>query len=285
MHRIALPFLICAGSAAAQSTVSSAASFAHAANAGWIELRPSAADGVQLSETYLSGKAYAANFGWIDLGDGSPENGHAYSNTSGGDHGVNLAADGSLSGYAYAANIGWIVFEQVHGKPKLDLLTGAITGHAYAPNAGWIALDTAVSDLVTLVLLRPDSDGDGIADAWEELHFDNLTTATALSDSDGDGASDLEEYEAGSDPENAGSLFRIVSHSFGSGGSSIALTFTTFPGRLYRLEHDADLSGPWTDSPLGTFSPDTGDLTKRQFVIPGGGARFVRAIAVKPLEP
>lgn len=285
MHRIALPLLICAGSAAAQSTISPAASFAYAANAGWIELRPSAAVGVRLGESFLSGKAYAANFGWIDFGDGSPDNGHTYSNASGSDCGVNLGTDGTLSGYAYAANIGWIAFEQVHGKPKLNFLSGALSGHAYAPNVGWIALDTPASDLLTLALLRPDSDGDGIADAWEKLHFNNLTTATALSDSDGDGSSDLEEYGAGSDPEDSDSLFRIVSHSFSAGGANVSLSFTTFPGRLYRLEHDADLSGPWTDSALGTFSPDAGDLTERQFAIPGGPARFLRAIAVKPLEP
>lgn len=153
MNRITI-LLSCIATASGQSTVSPSASFAHAANAGWIDFRAGAGDGVRLTETFLSGKAYAANLGWIDCGDGSPSNGHSYSNATTGDFGVNLAADGTLSGAAYAANLGWISFEQTHGKPKLNLLTG----HAHAANAGWIALDTAFSDLATLFIARPDTD-------------------------------------------------------------------------------------------------------------------------------
>jgi hypothetical protein len=106
-----------AGGAVASSTISTTDRHAYAANAGWIDFRPTAGDGVRVDETFLSGYAYAANFGWIHLGDGSPENGHSYSNNSSSDYGVNLAADGKLTGYAYSANIGWISFEQQWGQP------------------------------------------------------------------------------------------------------------------------------------------------------------------------
>ena len=82
------------------------------------------------------------DIGWIHLGDGSPENGHSYSNSSVGDHGVNLSPEGALTGQAYAANVGWITFEQGHGKPALNLLTGTLSGFAYSANLGWIVLDT-----------------------------------------------------------------------------------------------------------------------------------------------
>jgi|GEM_PF-5208505 len=39
-----------------------------------------------------------------------------------------------------------------------------------------------------------DSDSDDIADAWEQLYFGNLSSATAVSDSDSDGTTDLNEY-------------------------------------------------------------------------------------------
>jgi hypothetical protein len=81
-----------AGGAVASSTISTTDRHAYAANAGWIDFRPTAGDGVRVDETFLSGYAYAANFGWIHLGDGSPENGHSYSNNSSSDYGVNLAA-------------------------------------------------------------------------------------------------------------------------------------------------------------------------------------------------
>ena len=58
-----LGVLLCgfASLAAAQSTISTTDKFAYAANAGWIDFRSSAADGVVVSESFLSGKAYAAN--------------------------------------------------------------------------------------------------------------------------------------------------------------------------------------------------------------------------------
>lgn len=246
-------------------------------------MRANGSDGLRLTETFLSGKAYAANFGWIDFGDGSPSNGHSYSNASGSDFGVNMAADGTLSGDAYAANVGWITFEQTHGKPKLNLLSGQITGHAYAANLGWIELDTTFSDLITLFIARPDTDSDGIADAWEMLHFASLVTATPSSNADGDLATDPQEYEAGTDPEDPDSSFRIVSHSFASGGTTATLTFTSAPSRLYRIEHDTDLQGIWTNSALGLFTPDAGPLTNKAITIPAGATRFVRAVSVKPL--
>ncbi len=54
----------------AQSTISPTDRYAYAANAGWIDFRVSAPDGVRVSDTCLAGLAYGANFGFIDLGNG-----------------------------------------------------------------------------------------------------------------------------------------------------------------------------------------------------------------------
>ncbi|MEI6656334.1 MAG: hypothetical protein WCP45_16345, partial [Verrucomicrobiota bacterium] len=194
--------------AAAQSTISASAKQAYAANAGWIDWRTSAADGVVVTQTCLSGKAYAANFGWINLGNGAPTNGHSYSNTSAGDFGVNLADSGALTGYAYGANVGWIVFEQTQGQPRLDFLTGDFSGYAYSANLGWIALATPVSTLATTSVAAPDSDGDGIADAYEMLHCGTLSVMNATSNLDGDPASDLQEYLSNTDPNDPNSYLR-----------------------------------------------------------------------------
>jgi hypothetical protein len=48
-------FLFLAMSASASSTISATDRFAHAANAGWIDFRPSAGDGVRIEETHLAG--------------------------------------------------------------------------------------------------------------------------------------------------------------------------------------------------------------------------------------
>ncbi|MCX6864982.1 MAG: thrombospondin type 3 repeat-containing protein [Verrucomicrobia bacterium] len=282
-----LGVLLCglASLAAAPSTISTTEKFAYAANAGWIDFRSSAADGVVVSESFLSGKAYAANFGWIDLGDGSPDNGHTYSNTSAGDCGVNLSSTGALSGYAYSANIGWINFEQSHGLPHLDFQTGTFTGYAYAANLGWIALNTASSALVTTTLSYPDSDGDGIGDSYEKRYFGNLEVADASSDFDGDGATDLQEYAANTDPKDPSSLLRITQHEYYNSHSIVTLTFTSSSNRLYTIEHDADLVGTWADSGLALFAPDPGATSARTFRFDHGPRRFFRVLAHLPLQP
>jgi hypothetical protein len=277
-------FAFLAMSASASSTISATDRFAHAANAGWIDFRPSAGDGVRIEETHLSGYAYAANFGWIHFGDGSPQNGHAYSNFSSTDYGVNLAPDGSLSGLAYAANIGWIAFEQQWGQPRLDYSTGRFSGHAHAANAGWIALDTPFSDLAAASIAPPaDADGDGISDAWEMEHFGNFHTASASSDADGDGVSDLREYLAGTDPLDAASRLRIVSHHHDTGKSSASLEFTTAPNRLYTIQQ-GDLNDKWIDAGFAPISPGVGPTTTRTFFHPAASKLFFRVQAWKPLQ-
>lgn len=278
---LCLPFAV----AQAQSTIDAVDRHAYAANAGWIDFRPSATDGVKVTGTCLSGYAYAANFGWIHFGDGTPANGHTYGNNSAGDSGVNLSDDGNLTGQAWAANAGWITFEQTHGKPRLNFLTGAFSGHAWSANLGWISLATPSSALATDTLAIPDSDGDGLADAWEYLHFNSLLTANGSSDQDADGQGDLAEYEANTDPDDPASRFRMISHQHSLGPLSIStLTFATRPGRVYRLEYDADLVGSWTNSVHGTFLPDPGPQTSKTFFHGNPGKLFFRAIARIPLQ-
>lgn len=285
-----LPLSLCllsvfAGLVSAQSTISSTDKYSYSANAGWINFHPSDADGVVVAETCLSGKAYAANFGWIDLGDGTPVNGYSYANNSASDFGVNLSANGELSGYAYAANAGWIRFEQTYGKPMLDMLTGKLSGYAYSGNLGWIALDTSFSDLATTRLAAPDSDGDGIGDAYERLYAGNLTTMNSASDWDGDGVKDRAEYVANTQPNNAGDCLRIIGQAHNGDHTSVTIQFTSRSGRLYSIRHSADLAGTWTDSGWGRFVADAGSTTTRSFTHSGGPRHFFRVAAHLPLQP
>jgi hypothetical protein len=59
-------------------------------------------------------------------------------------------------------------------------------------------------DLTTATIT--DKDGDTLLDAWETVYFGNTTAATAASgDNDADGASNAQEFAAGSDPDDAAS--------------------------------------------------------------------------------
>jgi len=282
-----LGFGLLAGSVVAQTTINSGRAFAYGANIGWINFRGDDANGVRVGEFFLSGFAYGANVGWINLGSGAPSNGFSYNNTSTTDCGVNHDGAGNLSGFAYGANIGWINFGWAApndpNRPTFNLTTGQFSGFAYGANVGWINLGAGY--LATDRIAGADTDGDGIDDAWEMHWFGSLGVAGVGTDFDHDGVSDAAEAVADTDPTNPNDFLRIVSQSYAGGMTQVALQFTSSPARLYRLEHKADLTGTWEDSGLGTFSPDAGAMTTRDFSFPTGPHHFFRAVAVKPLAP
>lgn len=286
---VSLSLLIGLTTASAQSTIDATGnSYAYSANTGWINGRPSAVDGVVATGFWLSGYAWAANIGWINFGSGTPTNGYAYTNNSASDFGVNHDGAGNLSGYAYGANIGWINFGWTNSsdpqRPRIDLLTGNFSGYAYSANTGWINLGAGY--LRTATLAFPDTDGDGIADAWEMQAFGNLSSANATSDFDHDGASDAEEFIAATRPADPNSFFKVIGHSYDSSFTQATLTFGfTTATRLYRIEESDDLISPWRNFGPAAFAPDPGGFTTRTFTIPGGTRRFFRVVALLPLQP
>ena len=285
-------WVILTASLPAASTINPTNKFAYAANAGWINFRhdqPSSPNGIVFGDYFVSGFAYGANFGWMDLGDGTPANGIQYQNNSATDGGVNHDGLGNLSGFAYGANVGWINFGWATlgdvNRPRVNLLTGAFNGYAYSANIGWINLGAGY--LVTDTMTFTDTDGDGIADAWEFTFFGNLTTATATTDFDKDGATDKSEYISGTTPNDGNDYFKIISSTYSGGFTQATVVFTTKATRLYQLETSNDLGvspDVWTNSALGTFAPDAGTTTTKIISWPGTAKKFIRAVAVKPLQ-
>lgn len=88
-----------------------------------------------------------------------------------------------------------------------------------------------------------DTDGDGLSDS-EELQ--TLLTNPTLADTDGDGISDGVELSSGTDPKNGTSVFAITSVVTQANGN-IGLTWSSVPGKTYRLVRASDLSGYNTD--------------------------------------
>ncbi len=281
--------------ARAQSTINPTEPFAWAGNIGWTNWRPSAAGGAVIGRYVCSGHVFCANVGWVNVGSGAPADGIRYSNTAAGDYGVNVLDTttpgiAALRGFAYGANIGWINFENL-GNPRLDLTNGKLSGYAWSANCGWINLASGTTYGVTTSTIAPapDTDSDGIADAFELLYFTNLATAAATSDADSDGATDRDEALAGSDPHNPDDRLRILSIELftDAGSDNATLTFTSNPARLYSIEQISDLApgaDTWTDSGLGLFVPD-GAITSRFTSSVAAQRRFYRVRAVEPLAP
>ena len=284
---VALPF-----TARAASTINATNKYAWGANIGWTNWLPSTADGVVIGEFICSGYIYGANVGWINVGNGSPVNHIQYLNNSATDFGVNYQIDPTqpgfaiLRGYAYGANIGWINFEPA-GNPRVSLFTGTLTGYAYSANCGWINLNDALGKVQTdHIAMGVDSDGDGIADAFEYQYFGNLTTANASSDADHDGISDKDEYLDGTSPIISTDRLRITAFATNSAGTSSPITWTSTTARLYVIETKPDLlQATWDlDPTFGIpFAPDAGTTTMRTATASTATKRFYRVRSIRPV--
>ena len=255
-------------------------------------------NGVVIGEYVCSGYAYGANVGWINFGSGTAANGVYYANTSGADFGVNQDGTGRLTGYAYGANIGWINFEGTFGNPRVNLLTGKFSGFAYSANCGWINLGDITAYVQTNIIRRGISTGndpvtglptgDGIPDAWKILNFGPSWASNPLSaanaDPDGDGLTNLQEYLAGTDPNQFNSNLQFTSYT--KAATTIGVTWTSVPNRFYTVETNPDLIVPWVDSGLGTIIPSGGATTFRSFTDPTAKHFYrVKAFQTPLLQP
>ena len=267
---------------------------AWAANLGWINCSADLVNGAVVGESICSGFFYSGNVGWIRLGTGSPANGVRYLNNSAADFGVNHDGLGNLNGLAWGANIGWLMFTNrdtsgalIDG-PRVDLATGKLSGHIFSANAGWISLSNAVAHVRTeRIAPGTDSDGDGIADAFEIAWTAGLTAMNASSDLDADGSADRSEYLAATNPNDPTDRLEVTALSVGPGGSQVVATWTTRPSRFYRLQQRTDVTtnSIWLDSGLGLLTPDGGATTTRTVPIVPAPRRFFRVEAVPPLSP
>lgn len=110
----------------------------------------------------------------------------------------------------------------------------------------------------TQITFGPDSVGDGVSDSWRATQFGSPTTTNANScgicDPDGDGLNNLQEYLAGTAPQDSSNLLRVNSAS--RSGNDMAISFGSVFGMKYQVEYSSDLSsGIWpvlTNGIVGT---------------------------------
>jgi hypothetical protein len=111
---------------------------------------------------------------------------------------------------------------------------------------------------------NPDSDGDGLLDAWENSNFGNLSQ-NASGDPDADGISNLLEFRLGSNPNSAiaaGLPTLNLNPADGNGLSTngFTMSFPTVTGITYQVVANGNLS---TNSWGNIGSPIIGDGTTK----------------------
>jgi hypothetical protein len=96
--------------------------------------------------------------------------------------------------------------------------------------------------------------------------------ADATLDSDGDGMTNLQEYQAGTNPKQASSVLRIIDVEIS--GGDVVVTFPSVLGKTYRLEQRASLGDTWmllsdniagTGSPIGVLDVEAADQNLKRF--------------------
>ena len=143
--------------------------------------------------------------------------------------------------------------------------------------ANWIAALPNPGELTDPLL---DSDGDGMPDGWETAHGLNPSDpADAYLDPDQDGLSNLDEYLAGTDPQNTGSVLRLLVTS-ASDGKGVLLSFLAAANLTYTVQY-SDAMNP---SSWQTLQDVEAAPTNRTVALPvqsNGAGRFYRVITPK----
>jgi hypothetical protein len=284
--------LLAALPTSAQSTINIPQKHAWAGNTGWLDLRPDATRGFRFGEFSCAGWIWSPNTGWIACGDGTPANHINYQNDSNTDYGVNHYGTGFLYGLAWSPNTGWINFGWADldpanpHRPRVDLTTGEFSGYAWGANTGWISL----AGIRTNTMEIPDTDKDGISDAYEYAYTGGLATLGMNHDADSDGHSDKEEYLTMTHPVDPRSFFQVTRiNPVSADGSETELSWTSAPNRRYVIEQSGDLgqTDAWHGSALDplNFAADSGSSTTRITRGPAAARRFFRVGALVPLQP
>jgi len=142
--------------------------------------------------------------------------------TTNGCAGVTISLKSGGSYYAVSASAGGYSFPVGTSGTVIVLATGGIFTTNTVAKAVNLKGENVKVDFKKSDLSIVDTDLDGLPDSWEIAHFGDLTKGPA-DDPDGDGFNNVDEFNPGTDPMNAGSVPVVpgppgVTPSSGGGG-------------------------------------------------------------------
>ena len=119
-----------------------------------------------------------------------------------------------------------------------------------------------------------DADGNGLPDFWELVTFGDVGTYTAMEDLDSDGSNNLDEFYAGTDPQDKNSRFAIQEYTVDE--SEISIRWNTITQRMYRLQGSFDLIN-WLG--LNELMQGTGEVMEQKIPRDQSDHFFYRIVA------
>lgn len=129
-----------------------------------------------------------------------------------------------------------------------------------------------------------DTESDGLPDWWEQQYFGGLSK-TPDADSDRDGTTNLEEFNAGTNPASATSVLRISSVQWSIADDGFLLTWPSVPGKTYQVQYADSPAGPWfEDLPDSRLVGQDGQISLSYIDVTAAAVprRFYRARLVLP---
>ncbi len=131
------------------------------------------------------------------------------------------------------------------------------------------------ADIFVVTFSTGDSDGDGLEDDWEVAYFGNLAR-DGSEDADLDGLTDREEFLAGTDPTDEGSVLRVITVT-SAGTSATTVLWAAVAGKTYRVQYkDSANEAAWTELAVVTAATSTGSAADPSG--PSADRRFYRVV-------